>query len=57
MCLVIKPNIIEDQDWTDPLYLSKLANSDFSKMSTEQIKLNITGRLKYLNIHLNPKTK
>jgi hypothetical protein len=29
MCLVIKPNIIEDQDWTDPLYLSKLANSDF----------------------------
>lgn len=35
----------------------ELANSDFSKMSTEQIKLNITGRLKYLNIHLNPKTK
>jgi hypothetical protein len=35
----------------------ELANSDFSKMSTEQIKLNITGRLKYLNIYLNPKTK
>ena len=35
----------------------ELTNLDFSKLSTEQIKLNITGRLKYLNLYLNPKTK
>jgi len=35
----------------------KLANSDFPKMSVEQIKLNITQRCKFLNIYLNPKIK
>jgi hypothetical protein len=35
----------------------KLANSDFSKMSVEQIKLSITQRCKFLNIYLNPKIK
>lgn len=34
----------------------ELANADFSKMSTEEIKLNITGRIKYLSIYLNPKS-
>lgn len=35
----------------------KLADLDFSKMSTEQIKLNITDRCKYLYLYLNPKIK
>jgi hypothetical protein len=35
----------------------ELVNVDFYKMSTELIKLNITDRIKYLYIYLNPKTK
>jgi hypothetical protein len=35
----------------------ELVNEDFTKMSAEQIKLNITDRVKYLYIYLNPKIK
>jgi len=33
----------------------ELCNVDFSKLSVEQIKLNITERQKYLFIYLKPK--
>lgn len=35
----------------------ELVNIDFSKMSVEQIKLNITERQKYIFSYLNPKIK
>jgi hypothetical protein len=32
----------------------ELANADFSKMSVDEIKLNITARIKQLEIRLKP---
>lgn len=36
---------------------NELVNMDFTKISVEQIKLNITDRCKYLYHYLNPKIK